>query len=528
WSNSVNADVGSFSAERNAGQGSSVKYDMLALKNTYTGTNTANIQLPIQFNDSRSLDISSMSSYGYLSFDMYIDTNQTIGSGDMSVAVYSSSGGVTGYKQFAIEPNKWQKITIKLSDMGITGSLSAVKGVRFMCGTTITEAYSIYVQHIGFAIPVSSELISVVKGATGVDLTWYEGILSGTNKYYINRNGVKIAEVSAPATSYTDTTAVDGIVNYTISDVDSSNNILATSPKKYYQEFNSEYSVVSSLYTNANNQQETLNWQYQFGTWNNAISADVGSFTTENAIIGGKSVKYDMQALNNTALDLPLFDNLNTYDIRDIVGTGYVRFAIYVDTDQELTSDAMRFRLETSTGMVHGYRAFSVEENEWQIIYVKLSDIIGDSEMTRAANVNGIKFQCTDAATGKLSFYIQEIDFVTWAGAAVKNVVLTNAAGNTVSNMTDVDTKIVANFDLREFKDVDCVIYAVLYEEDESEVLSFAQTTISLSAGSTESVEVENIIPAEAKTQDCVYKIFVWQENTNIAKSEPFSQLIEE
>nr|MCR4718936.1 hypothetical protein [Bacillota bacterium] len=47
WSNSVNADVGSFSAERNAGQGSSVKYDMLALKNTYTGTNTANIQLPI-------------------------------------------------------------------------------------------------------------------------------------------------------------------------------------------------------------------------------------------------------------------------------------------------------------------------------------------------------------------------------------------------------------------------------------------------------------------------------------------------
>lgn len=146
-----------------------------------------------QINSTKPYDITDIYDSAYLKFYIYIETESNENHG-LSVCLsdrkYNHTGSV--YLPFELENNKWQEITVKLSDFEKNDmDLTDMYRVAFEKAVKTTENYLIFVQGVRFVKPWISEFKCEPAADGTINLSWQA--VSGA-EYNVLRDGIKIAE----------------------------------------------------------------------------------------------------------------------------------------------------------------------------------------------------------------------------------------------------------------------------------------------------------------------------------------------
>lgn len=358
-------------------------------------------------NHRNGVDISSVKKNGYLCFDMYIETEienalypQIIISNDTSSGTGSSAVSLDG-----LTYNKWNEVSVKLSDFGeAINGFSSLKRVSLALSEAVESKYNVYLQSIAiYEAPVLTVTDATCEEGN-LEVSWDYSV--SVSEYKIYSGDTLLGTVDGSKSSFSgEYSGLDSVLMITVKAFDGDGKVVGESEAVKCIPSNKYVKKVISFYENQG---------YSNGIMDVYIDKMDSGYSFSNTYaasspLGGYSARF---ALNGITEAKQLQLNSETmYDVTDIYNNGFVRFYIYIDTElTDYHNIKASFRDKsgkwTETSQVD---LPDLEYNKWQTIELDLNQFKSDKfEFDKLYRLELKKF---DKVTEKFDIYVQGIGF---------------------------------------------------------------------------------------------------------------------
>lgn len=425
-------------------------------------------------------DLTDLYADGYVKFLLYIKADSDI-SGNLLLNLRTNNGGALSAAAIDMnEVNKWQIVTVKLSDLAWNTNNSADR-IKIVRGLTFTfkgsENVEFYVQDIGIWKNKIFNLSVCEEDDGYVNLEWTDDS-SDVSYYEIIRNGEVIDSCSS--TSYVDKTVLeDTIYTYKICSYDASGNQLDETLEKSTPVYDTSLMRVLTFFKNSKTDAGNPAERYAVSTNSGDKTKFVANNNGSNALIGGISFGAD-NCDDETGYtgNIQIYDKISAgYDMTNLYKTGYLKFLIYLSSEMlsQIKGD-VQVALRTSAGIAVGKVNVPVKTtNQWTNVTVKLSDMAWnpDNSDQRIKMVSGISLFYKGVAGEPIGIYVQDVG--VYDVAVRPSFVFESATIDEATTNFKVSLKVDGELkgdnlieDLFEIDGTDCT--SVVYDEENAKV----------------------------------------------------------
>ncbi len=385
----------------------------------------------------KTYDISALKETGYLRMLVYPETELTDFAGGVNLVLYSGDRANASAKQSNIVSiknqltlNKWNLVTVPVASFANEEiELSKISRILFQSGGEYADkSLSYYVQNVAFCDEAGLNITKAEYANGSITLNWTPKTITPA-QYSVKCNGEELVKTTAATYSYAP--SQKGCINeYTIEALNQNGDVIYTSAAKSVFIANPATTAAATVYKSSKPDTITVSTLPNWG---------VPSYTDENTVIGGKSMKWSMYGANDNQLKIELAAGSHINAAQAAENNGYMRMLIYPKTElASLPGKVSTFfygkNKNYPTSSPYQYVNARVVDitnqltlNKWNIVEVPMTEFAKDNEHVDVSDINQVWLRAYgDYAADSLVLYVQDIAFYTDADVKISSATYNN------------------------------------------------------------------------------------------------------